>query len=362
MTAALEKSNRIADWEEKSGRLLRSFSEGLNALGVSSDSQRVYRSLVRNGDRTFSLDSGIPGVERDELTERIAHLERHGLVHVDGEDVRAVRPAVAVELLIERRISELNAELRRIEEARTLIPDLEDEWRGCGQKRQDSSYATRLEQQQQREHMLRLNLEVRREVLFVQSAREVSPFSIAAAVEAVKIFQQRGVRLRVVAHSSSVDRSTNLTGLTEATELGAHVRLSDTPLDPMIIYDLSCSVVPLDAGQPQCDIVLLRQAGVTAQLRVLFEQIWREATELSPGRGESQEGPTDTERLVLEVLSRMDTDESAARELNISVRTFRRNVAGLMRKLGASNRFQAAMRAVEMGWLRDGAGLTTLAH
>ncbi|MFI7019985.1 hypothetical protein [Streptomyces sp. NPDC050164] len=349
---ALDDSTRIANWEVKSGRLPRSFSEVLNALGIPTDSQRVYRSLLRNGDRSFSLDSGIPGVGRSELIERVAHLERHGLVHVDGGDVRTVRPAVAVELLIERRTSELNAELSRIEEARTLIPALEDEWHETGPTWQNSCYATRLERQQQREYMLRLALEARREVLFVQSTREISPFSVAAAVERAKICRQRGVRLRVVAQSSSVECSTTLTGLTEVTELGAHVRVSEKPLDPMIIYDLSCSVVPLDTGQSQCDIVLLRQAGVTAQLRVLFEQFWHGATELPPGDGEIGEGPTETERLVLEVLSRVDTDECAARELNISVRTFRRNVASLLKRLGVSSRFQAAMRAAEMGWLR----------
>ncbi|WP_326615235.1 helix-turn-helix transcriptional regulator (plasmid) [Streptomyces scopuliridis] len=271
---------------------------------------------------------------------------------MDGGDVHTVRPAVAVELLIERRINDLNAELRRIKEARALIPDLEDEWHQTGPTWQNSRYATRLEQEYQRENMLRLALEARREVLFVQSAREVSPFSVAAAVENAKIFRQRGVRLRVVAQSSSVELSTTRTGLMEVTELGAHVRVSEKPLDPVIIYDLSCSVVPLDTGQSQCDIVLLRQAGVSAQLRVLFEQFWHDATELPLGDGEIHEGPTDTERLVLEILSRVDTDEYAARELNISVRTFRRNVASLQKKLGASSRFQAAMRAAEMGWLR----------
>jgi DNA-binding NarL/FixJ family response regulator len=42
----------------------------------------------------------------------------------------------------------------------------------------------------------------------------------------------------------------------------------------------------------------------------------------------------------------------AARELNVSLRTYRRHVAEILRELGASSRFQAGARAVELGLMQ----------
>ncbi|WP_442816546.1 helix-turn-helix domain-containing protein [Streptomyces sp. NBC_01304] len=60
---------------------------------------------------------------------------------------------------------------------------------------------------------------------------------------------------------------------------------------------------------------------------------------------------SDTERQVLDILTRTDKDEAAAREMGVSLRTFRRYVADIMLRLGAANRFQAGLLAKEQGWI-----------
>ena len=45
------------------------------------------------------------------------------------------------------------------------------------------------------------------------------------------------------------------------------------------------------------------------------------------------------------------TDEAAAARLNISHRTARRLMAGLMERLGARSRFEAGLKAAQRGWL-----------
>ncbi|MFB4268312.1 hypothetical protein [Nonomuraea sp. GTA35] len=57
------------------------------------------------------------------------------------------------------------------------------------------------------------------------------------------------------------------------------------------------------------------------------------------------------EQHILRALTCHDTDEAAARSVNVSVRKFRAHIAGLMARLGASTRLQAALRAKERGWL-----------
>jgi DNA-binding NarL/FixJ family response regulator len=54
-------------------------------------------------------------------------------------------------------------------------------------------------------------------------------------------------------------------------------------------------------------------------------------------------------RMILEALASGLTDESAAKRLSVSLRTYRRRVAELMAKLEANSRFQAGLRAGELG-------------
>ncbi|MEE1831159.1 DNA-binding response regulator [Streptomyces sp. SP17KL33] len=54
-------------------------------------------------------------------------------------------------------------------------------------------------------------------------------------------------------------------------------------------------------------------------------------------------------RVILKALGSGLTDESAAKQLGLSLRTYRRRVAELMVKLEANSRFQAGLRAGELG-------------
>jgi hypothetical protein len=56
---------------------------------------------------------------------------------------------------------------------------------------------------------------------------------------------------------------------------------------------------------------------------------------------------------VLSFLAVGSKDATAARELGMSVRTYRRHVAEIMRRLDAVSRFQAGVRAMELGLVGD---------
>ncbi|MFI9629750.1 response regulator transcription factor [Streptomyces sp. NPDC052042] len=55
---------------------------------------------------------------------------------------------------------------------------------------------------------------------------------------------------------------------------------------------------------------------------------------------------------VLELMMKGYTDDAAAKEAGMSVRTYRRHVASLMSELGANSRFQAGVLAAHSGLLR----------
>ncbi|MFD2122421.1 LuxR C-terminal-related transcriptional regulator [Streptomyces cirratus] len=86
----------------------------------------------------------------------------------------------------------------------------------------------------------------------------------------------------------------------------------------------------------------------------LFERMWsdsvdlREAVAARQGTGAALTG---IERKVLTTMYQAEKDESGAREVGVSVRTYRKYVADLMQRLGATNRFQAALLARDHGWI-----------
>ncbi|MEK8171065.1 LuxR C-terminal-related transcriptional regulator [Streptomyces sp. M19] len=58
-------------------------------------------------------------------------------------------------------------------------------------------------------------------------------------------------------------------------------------------------------------------------------------------------------REVLTLMGEGYKDDAAARKLGLSVRTYRRYVADIMRDLGVDSRFQAGVRAVRSGLMED---------
>jgi DNA-binding NarL/FixJ family response regulator len=81
----------------------------------------------------------------------------------------------------------------------------------------------------------------------------------------------------------------------------------------------------------------------------LFEAIWDTAADLDTYlRGDIPDLDPDG-RLILQALGSGLTDASAAKRLGVSLRTYRRRVADLMAKLDADSRFQAGLRAGELG-------------
>ncbi|GGV78780.1 LuxR family transcriptional regulator [Streptomyces griseoloalbus] len=128
------------------------------------------------------------------------------------------------------------------------------------------------------------------------------------------------------------------------------VRVARLPPLQVLIADRATALVVV--GSPaERRASLIRAPEVLQALCTLFESIWRSS---APPDEHLAFGDRDRAILVRQILGAMRagvTDEVAARELTVSVRTYRRYVAEIMALLGASSRFQAGVRAAELGLL-----------
>ncbi|MGW4809960.1 DNA-binding response regulator [Kitasatospora sp. NPDC004272] len=134
-------------------------------------------------------------------------------------------------------------------------------------------------------------------------------------------------------------------GLRDLAARGAQVRLSPSALPTMAVYDSSAAVVAGGEG-----LTVLLDPGQVRALRLLHTAVWNQAADLAVlARARVDWDEEDTMARTLRTLGQGYTDARAARELGMSVRTYRRYVAELMNRLQAASRFQAGVRASQSG-------------
>lgn len=128
------------------------------------------------------------------------------------------------------------------------------------------------------------------------------------------------------------------------------VRVARIPLVAAVIVDRREALVIADSMVGR-RASLIRAEGVVTPLLTLFDGVWRNSVAVADQLDFGDAARTETARRILEQLRAGSTDEASARDLAISVRTYRRYIAEIMALLGATSRFQAGVRAAELGLL-----------
>ncbi|MFI0821532.1 DNA-binding response regulator [Streptomyces sp. NPDC021098] len=132
----------------------------------------------------------------------------------------------------------------------------------------------------------------------------------------------------------------------------AQVRIAPVPLPTALIADGRTALVCTDSANGRHTSVIEDQV-VVGSLYGMFRSIWAGATPAPRPLDFGNRARTEMVRRVLTRLRDGVTDEAAARDLAISVRTYRRYVTGILELLDANSRFQAGARASELGILGE---------
>jgi DNA-binding CsgD family transcriptional regulator len=138
--------------------------------------------------------------------------------------------------------------------------------------------------------------------------------------------------------------------LQDVAAVGAHVRICQAGLPhETIIIDRRVMILAGPGAPGDREFSVTTAPLVIDGVRALFDATWETAAPL--GVRLSPDLPTISAdgREILRTLGEGLTDEAAARRLGMSLRTYRRRVAELMRLLESDSRFQAGLRAGELG-------------
>jgi DNA-binding CsgD family transcriptional regulator len=125
---------------------------------------------------------------------------------------------------------------------------------------------------------------------------------------------------------------------------GAEVRLYPRRLPRMIMLGSETAILQADTRAQ--GFFLASGPELVDFIRNLYGVLWEQATEISSIAAIDLD-PVQSQ--VLEQLYRGAKDETAAREINVSVRTYRRHVATIMQFLDVKSRFEAGVKVAQLG-------------
>ncbi|MFI6644788.1 helix-turn-helix transcriptional regulator [Streptomyces sp. NPDC050504] len=315
----------------------------LGFLGVSPDEERFYRALLR--DREAAGDHEPVVVTR--------MLELGVVVRTPAGGLRPLSPKRAVERLIEHRLGQVQDDLEETGRRAGVVDSLSAEADPARTATRTATYDNPAIRQIEGLEAVRGAID---EMTFFAHTENLTTNPVGVlSTESIEVSRpidlrilRRGVRMRTLMASACLRDGTTMAYLRELTAQGAEIRVSPHPLERMIICDRAVALTPIDPENTARGALLTREPGLVSTVVSLFERMWAASQELPE---EALPTLTETEQRILRTLYLVDKDETGARQLNMALRTYRKHVARLMARLDADNRFQAALRARERGWV-----------
>jgi hypothetical protein len=333
----------------------------LEFLGVRPEEEAFYRTLLRTGGAGLKELAEYCSSDEDAMQSLQKQTLDLGLATSADGLLRPVAPAKAIESLIERRVTLAREELENAAADNGIVASLLAERTAApvsdAVAGTDRPTMERLEGiDRVRAAIDELTFFTRTESLTTWPSGLIPPQVVATSRPADERILRRGIRMRTLIGSAALDDPGTMSYLRELTAKGAEIRISRLPLERVLIFDRAAALTPIDPADTSRGALLAREPGLVATLVSLFERMWGQAHEPPPpsyegGPEPADDRPGELERRILESLCTADKDETGARDVGISVRTYRKYVASLMHQLGASNRFQAALLARERSWI-----------
>lgn len=131
---------------------------------------------------------------------------------------------------------------------------------------------------------------------------------------------------------------------------GAQIRVNSRATRPMTILNRATALVDLTGiqGAAQHEAVQINNPELVRLAVGEFDQLWGAGIPLTGRAPITLSCFTERQRRVLELLAGGRTDEQVGRELGLSSRSVRTEVAAIRQRLGAQSRFEAGMRYAEL--------------
>ncbi|MFB4314508.1 DNA-binding response regulator [Actinomadura sp. 21ATH] len=164
--------------------------------------------------------------------------------------------------------------------------------------------------------------------------------------------QPAGLRVCKIYNPAALAAEESERHVLEMAARGVEVRICTARLrQETIIIDRRVAVLAGPPVQGVRTYTVVRSPDVVASMRTLYWATWESSAELADFRRGRPPALGEESLEILRLLGGGYKDETAARRLGMSLRTYRRRVAEILTLLDAESRFQAGRRAHELGLL-----------
>jgi DNA-binding CsgD family transcriptional regulator len=328
----------------------------LEALGVTLDAEKVYRSMLedpRIGVAGIAEHLQWPGERVRGALDELAKLSLLRPSWDDPGGLRLVSPEVGLSSLLARQEAELLERQREIAESRAAVAAVVADYADLRPSRQHSEIEQLIGLDAVRAWIEETAHAGLGEVMTFEPGGAQSAKNLEASKPLDREALERGTVIRSIYLDSVRNHAPTIDYMRWLVDLGGQVRTVATLPLRMIIFDRRMALIPVNPEHSAVGAVVQRGPGMVAALCALFEQTWQAANPVGADKQPDNDGLTSQERGIITLLAQGYTDEVIARKLGVSVRTSRRITAELTARLGARSRFQAGARAVERGWIKD---------
>ena len=335
----------------------------LESLGFSEAAESVYRLLLRDPMVCDEVAASRLGLSVAEVEAARAQLIQAGLIRNSWDDDSAIafgNPEVLLDAAIRRQEAELAQRQEQLATSRVELQSLLTEYLEATSQPSVAGEVVELVGREAIQRELETwSHKVQYEMLALHPDTSYSAEMLEAAEAMDLLALERGVKMRSVYPEDCRSDPAVLAYHRTVIKHGAEVRYAKQVPARLLVFDRQVGIIPAYSADNRRAALRLEGEGVAAMLVLNFDLVWSAATpeDAEDARVEieapgADHGPTDLDRILLQLLSMGVKDEAAARHLGVSVRTVRRQIADLMSRLHAGSRFEAGMQAAMRGWLR----------
>lgn len=305
----------------------------------------VYARLARVVESTAQHLALDLGVAPDTVERPLAELQEAGLIQRSAGRVQvSVDTPAAMRGLLDAPGDPVATAILEARQALDHVLESVAERLPAGR----AEYLTR--PQELAERVRSIVIEARQEVVNLHAGPTPAEETLEHTIEDDRAVLRRGIAVRTVCPADYARHEHIRRHVADLEGHGAQTRFADAVPHRLIVADRRTAIVPMDPYHAQRGAIVVTEPGVVRCLFHLAAAIFRSGRPMETLTGLDEE-PSELDRTVLLLMSAGLTDAVSARRLSVTERQYRRYVAKVMARLGATSRFQAGVRAVERGWL-----------
>ncbi|WP_100449046.1 LuxR C-terminal-related transcriptional regulator [Glycomyces xiaoerkulensis] len=322
----------------------------LTAFGFDTTTEQVYMTMLGDPGARVSDLASAAGVDEDAVRASLDALADAALIEdLESPTPRPVSPEIGLSALLSERQTEVSRMQQEIDRSRLAIARMLSQRGTAGGGETSTEHVFGLDAIRSR--IGELVADCAEEELIFNPVGRLTEDAAASARPVDEEVLRRGVQVRTVFLDSVRNDEFTLEKLRWEIELGAQIRTAPTLPTRMIILDRTQVVVPISLTQSRIGALVLTNEVVVHALVSLFHEVWADAAPLTRTRPRRVGELSAQERHVLRLWAQGHTDNSAARRMEVSVRTVRRLSDNLTRRIGATSRYQLGAKAIVEGWI-----------